>query len=189
MDGEHDHDVVELLLEQHERIRGLFFEVQDGTGDQRRDAFRRLRRLLAVHETAEEEIVHPLARQLMDGRSGIVEDRLMEERHAKQVLSRLDAMDTDEPGFIAELMVLREAVLDHARAEERHEFPLIRARCGEAERRGMAVAVRAAEMVAPTRPHPGTESATRNLLLGPVTAVADRTRDLIRDALTMAGRG
>lgn len=181
-------DVVELLLEQHEQIRGLFFEVQDGTGEDRRDAFRRLVRLLAVHETVEEEIVHPLARHSLDGDTRMIEDRLMEERHAKQILSRLDGMDTDDPAFIGGLMTLREAVLAHAGEEERHEFPLLRERFGEAERRGMAAAVRAAELMAPTHPHPGVESATRNLLLGPMTAVADRTRDLIRDTLAKAGR-
>src|SRR5512139_278968 len=184
-----DNDIVGLLLAQHEQIKDLFFEVQNGTGKERRDAFRRLVRLLAVHETAEEEIVHPLARRELNGEAGVVEDRLKEERHAKEVLARLDGMDTDDPGFIEGLMTLRETVLSHARQEERYEFPLIRERFGDAERRGMAAAVRAAEMMAPTHPHPGVESATRNLLLGPVAAVTDRTRDLIRDALAKAGRG
>jgi hypothetical protein len=45
------------------------------------------------------------------------------------------------------------------------------------------VAVRAAEAIAPTRPHPGVQSAKANLLLGPPSAIMDRTRDLIRSAL------
>jgi hypothetical protein len=46
----------------------------------------------------------------------------------------------------------------------------------------MAAAVRAAEAIAPTHPHPGTESATKNMLAGPLLAMSDRVRDLIRTA-------
>jgi len=38
--------------------------------------------------------------------------------------------------------------------------------------------------VAPTRPHPGLQGATANvLLLGPPVAIMDRTRDAIRKTL------
>jgi len=47
----------------------------------------------------------------------------------------------------------------------------------------MAAAIKAAEAIAPTHPHPGVETATRNLLVGPIAAVADRTRDIIRKAV------
>lgn len=43
----------------------------------------------------------------------------------------------------------------------------------------MAKAVRAAEAVAPTHPHQGVESPTKNVAVGPVAAVADRVRDAI----------
>ncbi|MET7443578.1 hemerythrin domain-containing protein, partial [Streptomyces sp. NPDC005568] len=56
-------DVVALLMRQHGDIRNLFDEVEASSGDARQDAFRRLVRLLAVHETAEEEVVHPFVRR------------------------------------------------------------------------------------------------------------------------------
>jgi hemerythrin superfamily protein len=181
-------DVVELLRSQHEQIRELFFQVQDRTGDERRDAFRRLVRLLAVHETAEEEIVHPLVRRAADGGERVVADRLREEREAKEILVSLDGLDVDGPAFLTGLRDLREAVLGHARAEEEHEFPLVLGEFGAAERRAMATAVKTAEATAPTRPHPGVESAKRNLLAGPAAAVFDRTRDLVSGALAKVGR-
>jgi hemerythrin superfamily protein len=61
-------DAVELLMDQHEQIRGLLQEVDKAKGDRRVEAFGRLRRLLAVHETAEEEIVHPVARRSLQER-------------------------------------------------------------------------------------------------------------------------
>jgi hemerythrin superfamily protein len=173
-------DVVDLLIHQHSQIRDLFDEVENTLGEARKNAFDRLVRLLAVHETAEEEIIHPLARRVLPGGEEIVDDRLEEERQAKEKLARLESMDPETPQFLSELDKLRIAVLTHARAEERYEFQRIRDELGDTQRRGLAAAVKIAEAIAPTHPHPGVESATKNLLAGPAAAVADRIRDLIR---------
>jgi hemerythrin superfamily protein len=178
-----ENDVIELLLRQHAMIRDMFDEVEKTHGDQRREAFSALVRMLAVHETAEEEIVHPYARRKIDGGDEVVDDRLREEHEAKQMLQRMDEMDPNDPHFMRELEILRAAVLAHARAEERYEFTRLRAHTSEAERRAMAVGVKAAEAMAPTHPHPGVESATKNILLGPPVAIMDRARDVIRKAM------
>ncbi|XVQ11608.1 hemerythrin domain-containing protein [Spirillospora sp. CA-255316] len=175
-------DVIGLLREQHSRIRDLFDLVLSSTGKARKDAFQDLVKLLAVHETAEEEIVHPVARRRLRGGDGIVADRLAEERAAKELLAELDGMDTDDPAFPEKLDRLRIDVLTHARAEERYEFERLGDEFDEPQRRAMAAAVKVAEATAPTRPHPGTESATKNILTGPAVAIADRVRDAIRNA-------
>ncbi|KAB2344322.1 hemerythrin domain-containing protein [Actinomadura rudentiformis] len=175
-------DVVDLLIQQHSQIRELFDEVAESRDEARHDAFGRLVRLLAVHETAEEEIVHPAARTSLPGGSGIVDDRLNEEHEAKEQLAALEDMGPDDPRFDAELDVLRVAVLTHARAEERYEFFRIRDQFTEKQLTALGAAVKAAEATAPTHPHPGTESATKNLLAGPLVAMVDRIRDIIRKA-------
>jgi hemerythrin superfamily protein len=180
-------DVVDLLIGQHMLIRDLFTEVEAATGDARQDAFERLVRLLAVHETAEEEVVHPLARQLLDGGDELVDERLTEEHDAKEVLSRLEDIGPDGDGFLPLLAEFRESVLAHAAREEAYEFRYLRRSADPATLKGMAVAVRAAEATAPTHPHPGVESATANLLTGPVVAVFDRARDLMRKAMSDNG--
>jgi hemerythrin superfamily protein len=177
-------DVVDLLLRQHMEIRRLFGEVAAAEGDGRAAAFERLRRMLAVHETAEEEIVHPYARRLLDGGEAVVDARLEEERRAKTILAELEHIGPGGDGFGTRFADLRTAVLDHARREEEEEFPRIRELPAE-ERRAMAAAVKAAQAVAPTHPHPGVETAPANLIVGPFAAVADRTRDVVRKA---AGR-
>ncbi len=58
-----ENDVIDLLVHQHSMIRDMFDEVAEAPDDGRAEAFRRLVRMLAVHETAEEEIVHPYARR------------------------------------------------------------------------------------------------------------------------------
>ncbi|NIH85142.1 hemerythrin domain-containing protein [Amycolatopsis granulosa] len=175
-------DVIALLEDQHQEIRRLFGEVERAKGDERRDAFRELVHLLSVHETAEEELVHPEVRR-QEGGEQIVEARLGEEHRAKELLSTLDDMGPDAEGFDTLLIQLRDDVLAHAEHEERAEFPLLRRYCDASRLAAMADTVRAAEAVAPTRPHPGAESAAKNMLLGPPAALMDRARDAIRSIL------
>ncbi|PNG20723.1 hypothetical protein C1J00_18630 [Streptomyces cahuitamycinicus] len=86
-------------------MRNLFDEVEKTTGGERRAAFRRLVRLLAVHETAEEEVIHPFTRRAGPGGEKVVDERLREEREARELLSCLDGMDTDGPKFPPEPQV------------------------------------------------------------------------------------
>jgi hypothetical protein len=176
-------DVIDLLLAQHARIEELFTLTAGSTGAAKRDAFDDLVHLLAVHETAEEEVLHPLARTLPSaGGDAMVDDRLAEERQAKEMLGALIDGGVDAGGFDEALLLLRDAVLMHARHEERYEFPHLRQHVPADRLAGLAGAVRAAEAVAPTRPHPGAESATANVALGAPLAVIDRVRDAVRRA-------
>ena len=184
-----ENDVIDLLMKQHTLIRELFDEVDRCQGEERKESFCRLVRLLAVHETAEEEIVHPYARRKLVGGDTIVDDRLREEEEAKEMLSRLDDMDVTTAEFSQGLERLRAAVFAHAAAEERYEFSELRASTSEGERRAMAVGVRAAEAIAPTHPHPGVESATKNILIGTPVAIMDRARDVIRKAMGKSESG
>ncbi|MEV0724204.1 hemerythrin domain-containing protein [Micromonospora purpureochromogenes] len=176
-----EEDVVDLLLAQHARVEQLFLLVIGSTGDTRREAFDDLVRLLAAHETAEEEVVHPLARTLPGGGGdAMVDDRLDEERQAKETLKTLIAGGVEADGFDTGIILLRDAVLTHARYEERYEFPRLRQHVPADRLRTLAAAVRAAEATAPIRPHPSAQSAKGNLAAGPALAVVDRVRDALR---------
>ncbi|WP_275418982.1 hemerythrin domain-containing protein [Acrocarpospora phusangensis] len=176
-------DVITFLMRQHEEIRSLFDEVTKAKGPARQDLFRHLVRLLAVHETAEEELVHPYARKAFPGGDKVVKDRLREEKEGKEMLAQLDEMGTDHPDFPKLFDEFRTDVLAHAEAEELYEFAKLREEASGPQLRAMTAGVKAAEALAPTRPHPGVESAMKNLLLGPPTAIMDRTRDAIRAAM------
>jgi hemerythrin superfamily protein len=175
-----DVDVVDVLIAQHSLIRDLFAEVKAFRGEEQQQAFYRLRHMLAVHETAEEEIVHPAARRVLAGGNELVDDRLAEENEAKDMLSQLEKLQLGEPDFLELLDRLRRAVLAHARSEERYEFMQLREKTDPSALRFMAGAVKAAEAVAPTHPHPGVESAAANLMLGPLAAIVDRVKDAVR---------
>jgi hemerythrin superfamily protein len=179
-----DKDVVELLLEQHEHIRSLFAAVQSAKGATKQEKFEELRRFLAVHETAEELVTHPNARTA-EGGNEVVDARLEEETESKKVLAELDGMSVEDAGFEAKFAELRSSVLAHAKAEEQQEFPLLRASNDERMLDKMAQAVRAAEAIAPTHPHPSAGSSmTTNLMAGPLASVIDRTRDVVNKVMT-----
>jgi hemerythrin superfamily protein len=172
-------DVVSFLKAQHEEIKSRFQQVSSATGDQRQAAFDDLRRLLAVHETAEEEVVHPRAKQAITSGESIVDARLSEENEAKKVLAELEKLDVNSAEFDQLFATFREDVIAHAEAEEREEFAQLQLELDDTQLERMRNAVKLAEATAPTRPHPGVESAKANMLAGPFASMLDRARDAI----------
>lgn len=182
-DAAPEKDVIALLLDQHDRIRTLLDGVSGArTTETRRERFDDLRLLLAVHETAEELVTHPRAR--MGEAAGVVDVLLDEEHEGKELLAEAEKLDVDDPEFERAFAELRRSVLEHADHEEQDEFPRLREENDETTLRLMAAAVRAAESVAPTHPHPRAgESMVVNAAVGPVVGVADRVRDAVRGVM------
>ncbi|WP_433257445.1 hypothetical protein ACQPYK_20465 [Streptosporangium sp. CA-135522] len=60
-------DAMAFPIRRHAEITDLFADVAAAEGKDRENAFRRFIHLLAVHETAEEELGHLYARQVVDG--------------------------------------------------------------------------------------------------------------------------
>jgi hemerythrin superfamily protein len=172
-------DVVQFLVQQHNEIKAGFERVISTSGSQREEAFTELRRLLAVHETAEEEVVHPRAKRELDDGETIVDARLEEEHEAKEALSKLEKMDVDSTEFETAFRKLRSDVLAHATAEESREFSQLATELDDDQLMKMRRAVEMAEKTAPTRPHAGAESPAANLVVGPFAAMLDRARDAI----------
>ncbi|MFC8916951.1 hemerythrin domain-containing protein [Streptomyces sp. NPDC057116] len=174
-----DGDVIAVLLRQHALIRDLFAEVRDARGGRpRQEAFDALRALLAVHETAEEMILRPVATDTAG--EAEAEARNQEEKAANQVLAELERMDVSGPEFDALLRRFEKDVIAHAEHEERDEFPSVLQECPEARRRRLGGQLRLVEKLAPTHPHPRTAgSPTAQWVVGPFAAMLDRTRDAL----------
>ncbi len=178
-------DVVKFLKGQHNLINDMFDEVLHASDPKAREkAFLDLRQLLAVHETAEEMVVHPRARREIADGDLVVDARLKEEHEAKEQLSIIEDLDIDSQEFIDALTRFRDAVVDHAEHEENDEFDKLQRKLNAEELKRMAGAVRAAEAIAPTRPHAGVESAKANFGVGPFASMIDRARDMIKQAIS-----
>lgn len=159
-------------MRQHGDIGVVFDEVEAASGEERRHAFRRLVRLLAVHETAEGEVVHPfpgVPPGRRTGRRGATRRGEHDQRGPGDTRrtghAALDDPDADDPTFMPRFIKLRTDVQEHARAEERYEFVHIRRSTDRPHLAAMAKAVEAAEAMAPTRPHPGVESGGASVAL------------------------
>jgi hemerythrin superfamily protein len=172
-------DLIDVIQTDHQEIKTLMEAVDRATTD-RQDSFRRLVTKLATHETAEEEVAHPLARKSPDGDS-IVEARLEEESSGKEALAHLEKIGVDDPSFRTEFEKLRRDVLAHAEHEEQEEHPRLRQTVDADKLRSAGEKFRKAERMAPTHAHAHSpESATGNVLIGTFVAVADRVRDAMR---------
>jgi hypothetical protein len=128
-------------------------------------------------------VVHPRVRREDNAGDSIVDARLREEHEAKELLSQIEKLDITSQQFVDEMTKLRAAVLDHAQREEGEEFPVLQREVDADDLKRMGSAVRAAQAIAPTRPHPGVESAKLNFAVGPFASMLDRARDLIQRAI------
>lgn len=177
-------DLIAAVLADHAEIKELFSQVESASGsDARRETFERLVRKLAVHETAEEEVVHPLLQQAPGGEA-VAEARVEEESRSKDLLSDLERRGVGDPEFDTGIAQLRTEVLAHAEREEGEEHPKLDEAIEPETLRQLARVFRTAESLAPTHPHPaGPDSALGNMIVGPFAAVADRARDAVRNAM------
>jgi hemerythrin superfamily protein len=138
-------------------------------------------RMLAVHETAEEEVVYPVVQHKIPNGEQIANARRAEEDQAKKALSGLDKIDPASDDFLPLFRQVTSIVAEHAANEEREVFPALREHQDEQMLDAMRRALVAAEATAPTHPHPSApESAIGNMVMGPFVAIADRVRDALR---------
>lgn len=173
-------DVIDVVKSQHEQIKRLLTRVAAGSGAGAQESFCELRRLLAVHETAEEEIVYPVLRATGDEGRRIADARSAEEAEGMKVLAKLESMEPASAEFSKVFEEFRAAVLSHAEAEEAAVFPALRDSQKPDSLRTMAKAFELAEKVAPTHAHPHTPtSALGHLVTGPALAIMDRVRDAL----------
>ena len=173
--------ITQVLLEQHELVKDLFDQVGMATPEQRAEVFDCLRATLAVHETAEEELVHPTVKRMGADAAAAVQARLAEESAAKKMLSTLERMGVDGDGFDDLFADFQASVLEHAEAEEAEVFPFLDQGLDVEEQRKMAETFEVLERMAPTHHHPhGPESALGNLVIGPFVAMVDKVRDAIK---------
>lgn len=168
--------VPEVLLDQHRRLRGLLGDVRDDQGDERRRSFALLRAVLAAHETAEETVVRPVSKQIMD--RDAVADLNHEERYIVRLLAVLEKFDPCDAAFEELFPTFAEALESHFELEETSEFPILRAELAERDRVLMGRWIGRAMAHGPTHAHPGGfGSPMVERAVTPFTSLLDHARD------------
>jgi hemerythrin superfamily protein len=148
-------DVTAVIALQHQRVRELLEQVRQETGQARADAFYALRLILALHETAEEQAIHPQAQRQLGLYERAATDRIAEEQTAGQTIRALEMVDVDSDQFNATFDSLASSVTDHAAAEENDEWPALRQITDPPVIDAMAAQMQAVQLLAEDPSAPG----------------------------------
>ncbi|HWJ66975.1 MAG TPA: hemerythrin domain-containing protein [Nocardioides sp.] len=109
-------NVVDLLTDQHRHIEKLFDEVQSTAGQARSRAFDELRRMLSVHEAAEEIVTHPNVTR--HGGGDVVEARQEEELEFPVLLAETEPAQLEKMGAAVQAVERIAPTHPHPRAGE-----------------------------------------------------------------------
>jgi hypothetical protein len=173
-------EAIDLLVGQHNMINRQFvLTLGESTYAERERAFLQLRQLLAVHETAEQRVIHPTARLHLVRSDEIIDARLSEERIIKEALGKLESLDIISAEFVDRLRRLHTAVLLHAAREEAEELARLR---GDLDDAGLQRVRRAAvigEAIVSDRRIPDAESPAANLMVGSFAMMLDWASDVL----------
>jgi hemerythrin superfamily protein len=170
-------DLVSLLTRDHAAIQYHLAEFDSATPTSRAELFWKLTDMLVRHEVAEEVVVYPVVKEYPDGQAP-AEARLAEEAETEKLLAAMEHLDPTTEPFMEALSELRQAVLDHAQAEETEVFPLLLAQEDSDSLLYHGQKFKGAKLAAPNRPHPHLPSGSKSQkVLGPIAAFFDHIRD------------
>jgi hemerythrin superfamily protein len=176
-------NIVELVLRDHQRAGALLAQLEATSDADLEEYFCHLREVLVRHEVAEELVVYPAFRDHVSGAAPIADACIAEQSEAEEALATLEKTDTTSDSFRTQLVELRQAVLAHAKHEERDVLPALERNIDPQQLGELGDRYDKALESAPTHPHPhAPDTPPGNTLLGPIAALIDRVRDAMRDA-------
>jgi iron-sulfur cluster repair protein YtfE (RIC family) len=116
-------DALELLKEDHQKVKNLFQQAEDAEGDELEKICEQIKTELEMHAHIEETIFYP-AMEKYDELKEMVQSSREEHQEIKTLLQE---MSSDENELESQLEELMEVVEHHAEDEEEGEmFPKIR---------------------------------------------------------------
>ena len=186
-------DVFEVLSADHADVKGMLTVLRDSPGhDKESDAIQAARQEVADylvmdssrHEAAEEQYFWPVVRDRVSDGNALADKAISQEQRAKEILARLDKLNSRDEEFDRLLAEYIPAARQHIAFEETQVWPSLREALSSAEAQDLGEKIQVAEDKGPTRPHPHTPPSPGVLkAAGPAGAVIDKLRDAI------SGRG
>ena len=118
-------DALELLEEDHEKVKELFDQAEEADEKQQRQIFQRIKTELETHTHIEETVFYPAMEKHQELKK-MVSEALKEHGQVKKLLREMDSGLAGDD-FESKLKDLMEAVEHHAEDEEEGKmFPKIR---------------------------------------------------------------
>jgi len=124
---EGDRDVIDLLKEDHDRVKSLFEKVKANEDGNNKETFLKIKQELELHTHVEEQIFYPhLLENGNEDLQDIVREGLEEHGQVKTLLPEIAELSGDDDTFKAKLKVLIENVEHHVEEEEGEMFPMVK---------------------------------------------------------------
>ena len=119
-------DALELLKQDHQKVKELFEQAEEAEGKKQQDIFEQIKTELETHTRIEETVFYP-AMQKHEELKDMVLESLEEHKQIKTLLKEMDTLASDSEKFEPKFQVLMENVEHHAEEEEEGKmFPKIR---------------------------------------------------------------
>ena len=119
-------DALELLKQDHQKVKKLFEQAEESEGEEQQDLFEQIKTELETHTRIEETVFYP-AMQKHEELKDMVLESLEEHKQIKTLLREIENLASDSEKFEPKLQVLMENVEHHAEEEEEGKmFPKIR---------------------------------------------------------------
>ena len=140
---------IELLKSDHREVAALFAEFESADPDTQEDLAETICQQLTVHAQIEEEILYPAAKEALAGEDAdLVNEAEVEHDSAKDLIAKIEGMDSSEESYKATVKVLSEYIKHHVKEEETELFPLLEDSDLDLEEMGTELAERKAELLA-----------------------------------------
>ena len=119
-------DALELLKQDHQKVKELFEEAEEAEGKEQQNLFDQIKTELETHARIEETVFYPAVQKHEEVKDMVLES-LEEHKQIKTLLKEMDNLTSDSEKFEPKLQVLMENVEHHAEEEEEGKmFPKLR---------------------------------------------------------------
>ncbi|MET0988457.1 MAG: hemerythrin domain-containing protein [Steroidobacteraceae bacterium] len=139
-------DAVTLLKQDHRQVAELIDQVEEAEDEKLEGIAARICELLTVHAQIEEELVYPAAREALED-TDLVAEAIVEHASVKELITKIEAMSSDDEEYKATVTVLGEYVKHHVKEEESEMFPQLKETDLDLQVLGQNLAARKAELM------------------------------------------
>ena len=122
-------DAIELLKADHREVEDLLNRIADleeDDAEERGELFEQLLPRLKAHETIEQEIFYPAAREAGEEAEDIVSHSYVEHHLVDVLLAEIGEASPGDEAWTAKAHVLKELILHHVEEEQDELFPAVR---------------------------------------------------------------
>lgn len=118
-------DAISILMREHQAVKDRFQALLDSQCTTRSAILEEIKRMLAVHNASEENVIYPAVHSLVQ-RPMHARTLYHEQDDAEVALWDLASLEPDDPEFVRKGSELLDALLAHVRREEETEFRHLR---------------------------------------------------------------